>query len=59
MHKRFTEFALFGSVLRDDFGPNSDINVPVSFAPNSAHTLLDLVDMESELKEPLMHLDPA
>ena len=28
---RITEFALFGSVLRDDFGPDSDVDVLVSF----------------------------
>jgi predicted nucleotidyltransferase len=27
------EFALFGSVVRDDFGPDSDIDVMVSFDP--------------------------
>jgi predicted nucleotidyltransferase len=30
-----TELALFGSVLRDDFGPNSDMDVLATFAPDS------------------------
>ncbi len=32
---RITELALFGSVLRDDFGPDSDLDVLVTFAPTS------------------------
>ena len=45
------ELALFGSVLRDDFGPNSDIDVLVSFEEGSRHTLFDMDRMEAELKE--------
>ena len=45
-----TEMALFGSVLRDDFGPDSDIDVLVSFEDAARHTLFDMVDMEEELK---------
>jgi len=48
---RIREFAFFGSVLRDDFGPDSDIDVLVTFAPEARHTLFDLVDMEDELRE--------
>jgi len=44
-----TEFALFGSVLRDDFRPDSDVDVLVTFAPDAHRTLFDLVDMEDEL----------
>lgn len=44
------EFALFGSVLRDDFRVDSDIDVLVSFSPEAKTTLFDLVDMEQELK---------
>ena len=46
-----TELALFGSVLRDDFGPGSDIDVLVSFAEDARHSLFDMVRMEAELKE--------
>jgi predicted nucleotidyltransferase len=48
---QITEFALFGSVLRDDFHPESDIDILVTFAPEAHHTLFDLVRMENELKE--------
>jgi predicted nucleotidyltransferase len=46
---RITEFALFGSVLRDDFRPDSDIDVLVTFAPDANIGLLDLVAMREEL----------
>lgn len=44
-----TELALFGSVLRDDFRPDSDVDVLVAFAPTARRGLFDLVEMESEL----------
>jgi len=44
------EFALFGSVLQEDFGPSSDIDVLVTFEPDARHTLFDHVDMQEELK---------
>lgn len=44
------EFALFGSVLRDDFRPDSDIDVMVKFDPNAHPTFLSLEQMEVELK---------
>jgi len=44
-----TEFALFGSVLRDDFGPDSDVDVLVSFAPHTRYSLFHLVEMQDEL----------
>lgn len=46
---QITELALFGSVLRDDFGPESDVDVLVSFEPRVPHTLLDIVRMQEEL----------
>lgn len=45
-----TEFALFGSALRDDFSPDSDIDVLVTFAPDTTWTLLDHVEMQDQLK---------
>ena len=45
------EFALFGSVLREDFGPESDVDVLVEFAPEAGPSLFDHVDMEEELAE--------
>lgn len=47
---KITEFALFGSVLRDDFRPDSDIDVLVTFAPDSRWSLFDWVDMKEELE---------
>lgn len=44
-----TELALFGSVLREDFGPDSDIDVLVRFDRQARHTLLDIGQMENEL----------
>jgi predicted nucleotidyltransferase len=46
---RVIEFALFGSVLREDFNDQSDIDILVSFASDSPWTILDLVIMEQEL----------
>lgn len=43
------ELALFGSVLRDDFGPDSDVDVLVRYAPDAEPSLLDHVDKEEEL----------
>ena len=43
---KIMEFRFFGSVLRDDFGPESDIDVLVRFAPDAGHTLFDLAEME-------------
>lgn len=47
---KVTEFALFGSALRGDFGPDSDVDVLVSFAPDTRWSLFDLVMMQDELK---------
>ena len=48
---KIQEFALFGSVLREDFRPDSDIDILVTFSEEAKHTLFDLVHMENELKE--------
>src|SRR4030042_1705494 len=48
---KIREFAFFGSVLRRDFRPDSDIDVLVTFDESARHTLFDLVHMEEELKE--------
>ncbi len=46
-----TEFSLFGSVLRDDFRRDSDIDVLVSIDPKAPIGLLELVDMQLELEK--------
>jgi predicted nucleotidyltransferase len=43
--------ALFGSVLRDDFRPDSDVDVLVEFEPGHVPGLLRLAGMERELSE--------
>jgi len=45
-----TEFALFGSVLRDDFRPDSDIDIMVQFHPEAHPTFSTLDQMEAALK---------
>ena len=42
---------LFGSVLRDDFRPDSDVDVLVAFNSNLEWSLFDMVDMKSELEK--------
>jgi uncharacterized protein len=45
------EFSLFGSVLRDDFRPDSDVDVLVKFSERAQISLFDLVQMKLELEE--------
>lgn len=47
---KIRKFSLFGSVLREDFRPDSDIDILVSFEKDAKHTLFDLVHMQNELK---------
>jgi len=46
---KIIEFALFGSVLRDDFRPDSDVDVLATFASDADWSLFDHVDMQEEL----------
>jgi predicted nucleotidyltransferase len=48
---KIKELALFGSVLREDFRPDSDVDVLVTFEQDTRWSLLDMVDMEEELTE--------
>jgi hypothetical protein len=41
--------ALFGSVLREDFSPDSDVDVLVEFEPEARVGLITLAGMEIEL----------
>jgi predicted nucleotidyltransferase len=43
------ELAFFGSVLRDDFSPDSDVDVLVTFDPEAHWSLFDFTDMQEEL----------
>lgn len=47
------ELALFGSALRTDFGPDSDIDLLVTFSPEATWSLIDHMRMELELIEML------
>jgi predicted nucleotidyltransferase len=48
--RKIIEFSLFGSVLRDDFRPDSDVDVLVTFAPDAGYGLFDLMDIQEELE---------
>jgi predicted nucleotidyltransferase len=46
---RVAEFSLFGSAVRDDFGPESDVDVLVRFEADAGWSGFDLVTMQDEL----------
>ncbi len=48
---KVSELALFGSVLREDFAPESDIDVLVSFEPDDKWDVFDVLKMQKELGE--------
>lgn len=48
---RIRELSLFGSVLREDFSPESDLDFLVSFEPAAAWSLWDMVEMRDELSQ--------
>lgn len=52
---KIREFALFGSVLREDFRPESDVDVLVSFSPDADWSLLDHIEIQQELETILNH----
>ena len=45
-----TEFSLFGSALRADFHPDSDVDVLVTISPKAHISLLDIAQMQIELE---------
>ena len=45
------KLAFFGSVLRDDFTPESDLDVLVEFEPGARMGLITLAGMEIELTQ--------
>ena len=49
--RQIRRLSLFGSVLRDDFGPQSDVDVLVEFEPGATVGYFELADMEMELSE--------
>jgi len=46
---RIRSLALFGSATREDFKPDSDVDVLVEFEPGARPGLYELMDMEQEL----------
>lgn len=48
---KIAELSLFGSALRQDFAPDSDVDVLVSFEPDIPWSLYDWMDMIEELQE--------
>ena len=47
---KIVEFSLFGSVLTDEFRPDSDVDVLVDFSDDAEWSIFDLVHMEDELE---------
>lgn len=47
---KVTELSLFGSVLREDFRHDSDVDVLVGFAPDASWSLWDLATLRDELE---------
>ena len=47
---KIKELAFFGSVLREDFNSKSDVDILVSFLPESHWSLFEYVDMKEELE---------
>jgi len=48
-HHHIRKLALFGSVLREDFRPDSDVDVLVVFEPKYVPGFFRLFDLEEEL----------
>ena len=46
---KITKLSIFGSSLRDDFGPESDVDILVEFDPEARVGLMTLAGMENEL----------
>jgi uncharacterized protein len=45
------KFAFFGSVLRDDFRPDSDVDVLIEFEPDHVPGLIQLMTMQLEFSD--------
>ena len=50
---RISRLSVFGSALRDDFGPKSDIDLLVEFKPNHGIGLIEYVQCQEELADVL------
>ena len=47
---KIVELSLFGSALREDFRPDSDVDVLAAFAPGARWGLFDMVHMQDDLE---------
>jgi predicted nucleotidyltransferase len=52
---KISELGLFGSVLTDNFRPDSDIDVLVTFVPDCRYSLLDLALIQQDMEKILGH----
>ncbi len=50
-HWQVTQMAVFGSVLRNDFNPDSDIDILIRFSPGARQGLLTLAQMKYQLED--------
>lgn len=48
---KIRELSLFGSILRGDFGPDSDVDVMVTFSEDAVWTIFDCMEMEEEFAQ--------
>jgi len=48
---KITHLEIFGSALRDDFRPDSDIDLLATFAPDSNWSLIDIISAQNELAQ--------
>lgn len=48
---KITELSLFGSIVRDDFGPDSDVDVLVTFEPDATWGMSEFLDAKDELEK--------
>jgi uncharacterized protein len=47
---KIAEFSLFGSILREDFRPDSDVDILVAFEENNGWSLFDVMNLQRELE---------
>jgi hypothetical protein len=48
---RIRRLSLFGSILRPDFGPDSDVDLLVEFLPGTRISLMGIGSIEAELEQ--------
>lgn len=53
---QIAELFLFGSILREDFRPDSDIDILVTYKPSAKRGLFEKIRLKEEL-ETLLHRD--